>query len=153
MSIDEQLIGKHKLSYIYTTVTHPFDPDGQAVAVILDGKTFLFLEDTNDGYRSSLGQILVSDTNPSLRDYTYVDRDVFISISDKSEYAGKAEIYVFKDAKTNEIALEIGTDNIDDYYPSFVYRYNPEAFNENKKCDKCGNLIKYGNNMCDEDDE
>lgn len=125
------LCGRHRLETINASVRHPRlgsdDPD-EAMAIQMDGRVFFFLEDGNDGYRSSLGLIL------SGRGYlngSHIGRDVDVTyVTSGDQYTSISSVFEFRDAKTGKLALAVGTSDIDDYYPAFVWRYDPTAFEE-----------------------
>lgn len=127
-----KLLGRKMLTTISTSILNPklgSGDDDEAVAIELDGETFLFLEDGNDGYRSSLGFIFHSPGG--FYASTYPRRLVDITfVTEGDDYTSPAEVFEFRDVETGKLALAIGTSNIDDYYPSFICRYDPTAFGE-----------------------
>jgi hypothetical protein len=122
------LLGKHRLNAVYADARHPFNPNCEAIAIDLDGRVVLFIEDTNDEYRSSLGEVLVGDRT-EFWPGTTIERDVVVSLREHGD-SGPDQVYEFRDAETGKLGLEIGTSNIDDYYPSFVAHYHAEAWGE-----------------------
>lgn len=125
------LCGRHRLESINGSLRHPRlsgdDPD-ETVAIQMDGRVFLFLEDGNDGWRSSLGMIL---TGRGYLNGSRIDRDVDVTyVTSGEHYASISSVFEFRDAKTGKLALCVGTSDIDDYYPSFIWRYDPTAFEE-----------------------
>jgi len=44
----------------------------------------------------------------------------------KSEYGQEDNVLELVDAVTGRVVLEVGTDNVDDYYPGFVASFHPE---------------------------
>lgn len=125
------LCGRHRLETVNTALRHPRftgdDPD-EAVAIQMDGRVFFFVEDGNDGYRSSLSMVL------SGRGYlagTHVGRDVDVThVTSGDDYTSISSVFEFRDVQTGKLALAIGTSDIDDYYPSFICRWDPTAFGE-----------------------
>lgn len=128
IDIDALLLGAHRLTMVWPDCSHPFKREGQAFAIEMGGKTFLFLEDDNDDYRSAMGAVLVSDET-SFWGGTRIGRDVLVSLATSRPYAGENKVYEFRDAETGKLGLSIGTDNIDDYYPSFIVEYHADAWN------------------------
>ena len=106
-------IGKHILTGVDTDSI-----DGaSALRFTLDGVTYLAQENPDDGYRSMLGSIQLSD-KPTKNNFPpcevickWVEQDSLIE---------------FTDTTTNEAVMVLGTDWSDDYYPlSNLYFYSP----------------------------
>lgn len=94
----------------------------------LDGKVYMATEDPSDGYRSSMRELAVGEwpmTNvfPPLR---VVGRH-----RTANEYGGSSDVLELLDAGTGKTVIEVGTDNDDDYYPSFVANFQPENMTPN----------------------
>lgn len=124
----EDLIGPHKLTYAARTdIKHPFDYDKDCIVWGMDGKIYMAIEDINDGYRSSLGLIFVADGDMyELSSYPeFINRNVIVRHVTKSEYYGVSDIVEFIDIETGHLWMRLGTDNIDDYYPSFIAQWYP----------------------------
>jgi hypothetical protein len=101
----------------------------------LDDTVWEAIEDPNDGYRSSLGSVQVTESQDNLifssvplatvkivsykgpmgkdNDYDYVWRE--------------KDVYQLVDVVDGHIWLEFGTEDIDDYYPGFSFHYQPKA--------------------------
>jgi len=98
------------------------------VDFILDGKVYSAIEDYNDGYRSSMKEIMegriceIQNTFPPL---IVIGKEML-----DTEYK-KNDGLDFIDKITGKIVLSIGTENIDDYYPAFVQRFHPENMAHN----------------------
>lgn len=43
------------------------------------------------------------------------------------DWGGACDILQLVDVVTGQVVLEVGTDNTDDYYPSFVADFRPQA--------------------------
>lgn len=131
LDVDALLLGSHKLQVVYPDCRHPFSTDSSAIAILMDGRTFLFLEDDDDGYRSRLGCVMVAEGAQS-DNGTRINRDVLVSkrAETVSPHAAKHDVYEFRDAITGKLGLSVGTIDIDDYYPSFVVEYDASAWNE-----------------------
>jgi hypothetical protein len=94
----------------------------------LDGKVYGCVEDPNDGYRSSMRDLVTWDrqmTNafPACR--------VLVRHRTKGHYH-ETDILEFVDVVTGKTVLEVGTDNSDDYYPSYVASFTPENMAANR---------------------
>lgn len=102
----------------------------QVVRFRLDGKVYIATEDPDDGYRSSMEDLTVGDwqmTNifPALR--------VIGRYRTKGSYSGTDDVLELVDVGTGNTVLEVGTENVDDYYPGFVASFHPEAMTPNAK--------------------
>lgn len=123
----EKLIGKHTLSGVDEVVERieqysDYYEDCEVIRFVLDGKTYTASQDPEDGYRSSMKEIMVSD-------------DKVINTFPPVEVIGKMQHddYSFNDVlelyniNTGKLILAVGTENYDDYYPCWVADFNPEA--------------------------
>ncbi len=104
-----------------------YSQDAQCIRFCLDGVNYTAMEDENDGYRSCLGSLFVggkvANTFPPVKvECKYVARKP-VSYRDGFD---DCDILECVDVATGRIVLEIGTDNTDDYYPSFVSCFSPE---------------------------
>ena len=125
------LKGKHILSGIETGMTKVgFDEEGNYVKFCLDGVNYMAIEDPSDGYRSYLGDLVVSDT---ICRYPIPDTAVLATIRETNEYSEKCDVLVLTDCKTGDVVLEVGTENIGDYYPGCVLEWTPENLWCNKE--------------------
>lgn len=111
--------------------THDFAADNPRVVVLrLDGDLYWFQEDPDDGYRSSLShvRIAVPEDLPSGSLAEFPPRLVSCAVRDKPhhDYGLQLDnVLVGTDEATGTVLFEIGTENIDDYYPCFVSRWTP----------------------------
>jgi hypothetical protein len=85
------------------------------------------VEDPDDGYRSCLGAI-----NRAFKDDGYHDTVARVTVTlvrehHKTDYDSEYawEVYKLTD-KDGHVWLTFGTDNIDDYYPGFIFDYQPK---------------------------
>lgn len=136
------LVGLHTLRGIARDIIqrgedrHGEEP-AQRVVILLDDSVFVFFEDTQDGYRSDLHSI---ERHDSVSFYLTEHEDVSISPIDpplvveirhraipEHNGDGASAIYMINE-RTGLVVFDIGTDNIDDYYPSFVFQWNPEGW-------------------------
>lgn len=89
----------------------------------LDGKVYAAIENPDDGYRSNLDKLVhfpdakMSNVFPPVR--------VLGRLRTDTSY-GSAEVLQLLHVTNGEVILEVGTDNTDDYYPSFVASWCPE---------------------------
>lgn len=96
--------------------------DAQTLSFILDGIIYTATEDDNDGYRSCMEHLLV---NKFECKNTFNPIQVLGIYKNKSGYYENADILQLY-GMNGKLILEVGTDNSDDYYPSFVSNFNPE---------------------------
>lgn len=111
-----------------TDVRHPFDSDSNGVAFEIDGTVYMVWEDGNDGYRSSAGPLMSFSGSPyqiGWNNAEYAAWPVVVSHRTKSEYGGEDDVIEIRMAETGDLVLVVGTENVDDYYPSFVASYTP----------------------------
>jgi len=87
----------------------------------LDDLIFEAVEDPQDGYRSSMGAICVMQTENAKFFHKKPLAKVTLQPMDRYE----AEGYKLVDEK-GYIWLEFGTENMDDYYPCFIFHYTPD---------------------------
>lgn len=98
--------------------------DGNSISFILDGVTYTAIEDNNDGYRSAMDSLLVN---------KYECKNIFKPIPVFCVYRTKAyggynsaDLLDIYEVENGNLILTLGTDNSDDYYPSFVTDWQPE---------------------------
>jgi hypothetical protein len=92
-----------------------------AIAFRLDGVSYIAVEDEQDGYRSSM-RYLTTTTDPMV--------NVFppCKVVGRMRETGDGGDHVLEliDATTGKVVLEVGTENVGDYYPGFVSAFHPE---------------------------
>ncbi|WP_024898834.1 hypothetical protein [Brucella rhizosphaerae] len=131
----KDLIGRHMLDAVDFTnamIKGWLDEyeDCEVCRFRLDGTTYVAVEDPDDGYRSSMRELLV-DENATMS-------NVFPAIEVEAAYRDKygdhdgADILMLVDVVTGKTVLEIGTDNTDDYYPFFVSDFQPQNMATNQ---------------------
>ena len=130
----KSLIGKHFLTGVdYSNESvkrYEWDEsmtDCQVIRFVLDGKTYTATEDPNDGYRSCLGSIFV--TKDKVKNKF---KKVMVMGIMKPDTYYKNDTLQLWDVETGKLVLEVGTDNHDDYYPSFVGVFYPENLVHNR---------------------
>ena len=96
--------------------------DSQAIRFRLDGVIYMAIENPDDGYRSSLGTLFISDT-PMVN--TFAPVRVTLRMKGSSDY--QVDEILEGITESGETVLEVGTANTDDYYPYFVAYFNPKA--------------------------
>lgn len=122
----QDLVGRKKLDAVsFSDSTDRFG-SARFVKFRLDGVVHCAVEDEDDGYRSSLGELLILD---------HADIDnAFPSIDVDCVYEPDAELDLLSifDIQTRELVLQVGADYTDEYYPYFVARFFPEAMCTNQ---------------------
>ena len=129
----KDLVGIHKLSgvdYVPSTRNkEPYDYYGNDILFCLDGITYLITEDEDDGYRSYMTELEITDRqiknvfSEQTVECKYIDKD-----RECNETSDILQIYSLDE----KMILEIGTGNTDDYYPYTVFNYNPENMDINQ---------------------
>jgi hypothetical protein len=75
---------------------------------------FEVLEDEDDGYRSAMDQVVIRSTQEN-------QMGLLGTVKIEESEIG----YKLTDVEDQHVWLEFGTDHSDDYYPSFVFTFNP----------------------------
>lgn len=104
--------------------------DCQVCRFRLNGTVYLAVEDPEDGYRSCM-QELVVDNDAKLSNVFPMVEVVGVNRT-KYEYGGTSDVLELIDTHTGKVVLEVGTENTDDYYPSFVASFHPENMSINQ---------------------
>lgn len=101
------------------------DQDVEVCRIELDGVIYEFYEDPNDGYRSGhLG--------PSIIEGSIANKFPAVPVVGShveqaiGSYADGADVLRLVNASTGKTILEVGTDNVDDYYPSWICNFSAE---------------------------
>ena len=132
----KDLVGSHVFSGIETGTREILKwgtyEDCGYIKFILDGVTYMALENPADGYRSYMEELKVVDEKCKIK---LPDISVYCKHRSTTEGNYEADLLEFYDEGNDKCFLTIGTENTDDYYPYCVLRYNPEklAINSNTK--------------------
>ena len=124
----DDLIGLHQLDGVdlfSESIKRPYgdyNEDCEVIRFRLNGTVYTAIEDPSDGYRSCMDKIFVSKdeiTNafPAVQVLGRMKEPTYGSVNDTLELI---------DVVTGKVVMEVGTDNTDDYYPSFVSAFHPE---------------------------
>ena len=95
----------------------------------LDGKVYMVIEDPDDAYRSSMKEIAVDKT--AVMKNVFQPCEVVGRHRTVGSYGEEDDVLELIDTTTGETILEVGTENVDDYYPGFVANFRPEALSIN----------------------
>jgi len=121
----EELIGRHILTGVDMDAEDIKEEYGDryescnVCRFTLDSVTYAAIEDPDDGYRSSMRELVVS---PSPTKNEFPPCAVLACLRNKRN----EDILDLIDEVTGKVVLSVGTDNTDDYYPCFVSEYTPE---------------------------
>jgi hypothetical protein len=130
----KDLVGMHKLTGVDedARVVKGWTGDDESVncfSFTLDEKTYSAIEDKDDGYRSNMKEIVVTDKLSN----TFAPIRVLASMQDKGQYDSKYnDILELRDVKNGKIILSVGTNHEDSYYPSFIASWVPENASVNE---------------------
>ena len=135
----KDLCGLHELSgrgEMVLKSAETSDDDAFVVVLRLDDTLYWFQEDPSDGYRSSLGVVKKlrgwpQDMPPSA---FIAFAPVLITLRIRTEpephrlgSSQQDEVLYGLDERTGLVLFEVGTEDTDDWYPSFVHRWHPEG--------------------------
>lgn len=101
----------------------------QAIRFRLDGKCYIASEDPNDGYRSCMDKLMISDDAEMKNVFTPLR--IVGRHRTQGRHGNLDDVLELIDVATGQIVLEVGTESLDDYYPSFVAAFHPEAMSTN----------------------
>lgn len=132
----QDLVGNHTLDAVdfsseqVKTWGDEFE-DCEVIRFRLDGKVYAATADPSDGYRSSMRDIALLGDVP-VQNVFAPQAVVARYVSERPAYEGadynyQSDILELVDSATGQVVIEVGTDNADDYYPSFVSAFHPEA--------------------------
>jgi hypothetical protein len=124
----EDLVGPHELSGVdYGIIPRSADShlyeDSGTLTFVLDNKAYCAIEDPSDGYRSCMQDIVEVPVDRVKNRFTPVP----VMATHLTKKRGDCDILVLTDLNATVVYLEVGTDNTDDYYPSFVWYFDPKT--------------------------
>jgi len=123
----DELCGEHTLMAVRVDVTHPFDPNASGGAIQLEQQTIFVFEDPTDGYRSCAIEPMV--VKSPLYSFgispEYIRAPVLVRKWEKSDGIQADGIEII-DKRNGKTILTAGTDNFDDYYPSYTFDWRPQ---------------------------
>lgn len=121
----EDLEGEHEVSGVDFDIVSFYDSDeSNRMTIVIDGIPLGFIEDPNDGWRSTFGEVQVGKP-----DILNMFEPIKLNFTYTREYEeNRLGVYegiiaYFEDKEV----LKIGTDNSDDYYPVCVLEWNPTS--------------------------
>jgi hypothetical protein len=98
--------------------------DCQVINFVLDGQTYAAIEDPEDGYRSCMKEIIQSS---AVVTNVFPPIKVFASLSTEHD----DDLLEFIDIQTGKVVLMVGTEDYNDYYPTFIASFWPENMSLN----------------------
>lgn len=123
----DSLVGEHTLDAVDLSTKSVKQygtrfEDCEVIRFRLNGVAYTAIENPEDGYRSSMDSLFVSDEPmqnvfPPIRVIARKKENERYSINDTLQLV---------DAVTGLVVVEVGTDNTDDYYPCFVSYFSPQ---------------------------
>lgn len=123
----ESLLGIHVLDAVGEAIGYEAGGrgdeghDARVFYARIDGVIYRFAEDTQDGYRSCLADVVIVDEAP------LVPFPPMTVTAHRHPVPHNNDVIYFVNEATDLVVLEIGTREIDDYYPSFVSHWVPEG--------------------------
>lgn len=105
------------------------DSDPNTLDFILDGRLFSVVENPDDGYRSSMDDIIENRESLIITN-TFTPCEVFGTFRPNNSYED-FDVVDFFDIVTGKVVMSIGTASVGDYYPSFVGDFTPENMASN----------------------
>jgi len=130
----QDLVGSHVLDAVDFSTEQVKEWDGEledcnAVRFRLDGKCYVAIEDPDDGYRSSMRELIVIENTEMKNIFTPLK--VVGKYRTCGHYGENDDILELVDAVTDKVVLEVGTEDINSYYPAFISSFHPEAMAHN----------------------
>lgn len=128
----EDLVGRHILTG-YGRDRAPADEDdyyNEDVNVFyftLDSITYVAREDPEDGYRSCMRDLTITDNLPT----SYI-RIPPATVDCKMGIDDERELLFMRDIISDLTVCIVGTDEVDDYYPCFIDSVSPENLYYNR---------------------
>ena len=98
------------------------------IRFVLDDVIYQVEENPDDGWRSSMRDIKVIDTNIQNRFGSVTVKAQWMAHSDYVENC----VVEFVDVLSNKVVLSVGTGNWNDWYPYFVDRWEPQNLYVNR---------------------
>ena len=121
----EQLVGEQVLSFVPALdLRHPFDADASGCAFGMGGWVYLVFEDPDDGYRSLAAPLLAFKGDLYQLGGSLWPEPINLNVVCSMQGEGGG-VLTAREVATGKVVFEIGTDNSDDYYPSYIARWTP----------------------------
>lgn len=133
-----EIVGAGVMTFApHVYLRHPFDADASGVMFGIDDTVYIVFEDESDGYRSSAGPLLSFKGAHYELGHSfyaeYIREPVLCSHRTSGEYGGEDDVLEIRSIETGKVIFCVGTENVADYYPSYVVRWSPENLSANSK--------------------
>jgi len=129
----ESLVGKHKLSGVDRLIDEDLAAQlgpANAFRFVLDGKTYIAVEDPEDGWRSAMKELYISD-DPVTNQFSPIEVEATLVVGRRlqdwlgRDMGNEHQILQLRDVMTGKLILEVGTVDVNDWYPQFVAWFDP----------------------------
>jgi len=130
----QDLVGLHELTgvdrgNIQRSEDSYWTRDAKSLQFTLDGKTYTAIEDPNDGYRSMMNSLTMTEGEHTTN--RFPPQRVMAAMRKDGDFS-KNKVLDLIDTQTGMVVLSVGTENTNDYYPCCIMQFNPENMNINK---------------------
>lgn len=125
----KDLCGEHVLTGVDMSIDSITEDDGEGfedcnvINFTLDGTTYTACENPDDGYRSNMRYLRVSDKPTS---NTFAPVKVVGRMKPDGRHGDVDDVLELLDSKTGRLVIEVGTEDPNDYYPQWVANFSPE---------------------------
>lgn len=121
----EDLVGEHTLNFVpQLDLKHPIDTTAAGCTFGLDGFVYLVFEDPSDGYRSQAAPLLSYQGDLYQLGGSLWPDHLSLRVVCSMEGGGQG-VLTMREVAGGKVVFEVGTDHLDDYYPSYVARWTP----------------------------
>lgn len=134
----KDLVGLHALEGVeVTTIEMPpyenasYTETCNCIKFTLDGVHYLAVEEPDDGYRTFMKELMVSDTHCRHRIIPGA-QVMCVHFAGRDDRWQHDDLLRVIDVVTGEPVLIVGTEDVDDYYPLCILEYHPENLACNK---------------------
>ncbi len=130
----EDLVGSHVLSGVERGYTEYDNENVEFLSFTLDGVNYMAVEDPEDGWRSSLREIIITEKTPKIK----LPNVKVVCFMEPGEHKN---ILCFQDSQNCEVFMSVGTNYYDEWYPVCVLEYDPRKLYVNQV-----NMINFNGN-------
>ena len=99
--------------------------DANCLVFVLDDVAYWAIEDPQDGYRSALEDIAVSPA------FLVRNRFAPVAVTGSLDNDVQRSVLALRDKANGNVILEVGTGEVDDWYPYYVANWSPENLSVN----------------------
>lgn len=130
----EDLAGEHELSGVEfgEGPRHPHDDHvPNSITFVLGDKAYRVTEDPDDGYRSSVREIVEVPVTHVCNRFPPIHVTATHLTKHIREGGREEACSILELREGKELILEVGTENSDDYYPCYVAHFYPDRMSSN----------------------